>query len=76
MERKAVDSSMLASVGYDPTSRTLELEYKNGDVWQYLDVPSEEFEGLMRAPSHGAYVQENIIGSYHESKISAARKRR
>ena len=76
MRRKAVDSSMLTSIGYDPTSRTLELEYKNADVWQYLDIPPEESDALMQAQSHGACIRENIVGSYHESKVLSAGKRR
>jgi hypothetical protein len=70
MDRKAVDSSMLKSIGYDSESQTLELEFKSGEVWQYMDVPAEEFEGLMNAPSHGSYARQNIIESYHETRVS------
>jgi KTSC domain len=69
MDRKAVKSSMLNSIGYDTDTQTLELEFKSGEVWQYMDVPAEEFEGLMNAPSHGGYARNNIIGSYHESRV-------
>jgi KTSC domain len=70
MDRKAVESSMLKSIGYDSNTQTLELEFKSGEVWQYMDVPAEEFEGLMNAPSHGSYARQNIIESYHESRVS------
>ncbi len=70
MDRKAVNSSMLKSIGYDENTQTLELEFKSGEVWQYMDVPSDEFEGLMNAPSHGGYARQNIIEAYHETRVS------
>jgi KTSC domain len=76
MDRKTVDSSMLASIGYDPKTQTLELEFNNGQVWRYMDVPPEEFEGLMNASSHGSYARNNIIGSYSESRVSGRKSRR
>jgi KTSC domain len=73
MDRKTVDSSMLKSIGYDPATQTLELEFNSGEVWQYLDVPSDEFEALMNASSHGSYARHNIIGSYHETRVSSSK---
>ena len=71
MDRKAVNSSMLASIGYDQQTQTLELEFNNGEVWQYMDVPNDEFEALMSAPSHGGYARQNIIEAYHETRVSS-----
>jgi hypothetical protein len=76
MDRKAVDSSMLASIGYDAKTQTLELEFNSGEVWQYMDVPPEEFEGLMNASSHGSYARNNIIGDYAETRVSGRKSRR
>lgn len=70
MDRKVVNSSMLASIGYDKATQTLELEFTSGEVWQYMDVPNEEFEALMNAPSHGGYARQNIIEAYHETRVS------
>jgi hypothetical protein len=39
MERAPVDSSVIVSVGDDESRRILELEYVDGDVYQYFDVP-------------------------------------
>jgi KTSC domain len=76
MDRKTVDSSMLASIGYDPKTQRLELEFNNGQVWQYMNVPPEEFEGLMNASSHGSYAPNNIIGDYPEARVSGRKSRR
>ena len=55
MNRTPVTSSNLASVGYDPQTGTLEIEFRNGSIYQYFNVPLEIFNGLMSAGSHGRY---------------------
>ena len=55
MNRVAISSSNLASVGYDAESKTLEVEFTNGTIYQYLDVPDNIYSGLMSASSHGQY---------------------
>jgi len=35
MERQYVTSSNLQSLGYDPTSKTLEIEFNDGAIYQY-----------------------------------------
>jgi hypothetical protein len=60
MKRMPVSSSNLASVGYDETSQTLEIEFLHGGVYQYFDVPSSVHEELMDASSHGTYFDRHI----------------
>jgi KTSC domain len=60
MIRTPVLSSNLASVGYDPATQTLEIEFLHGDVYQYSDVPSLVYDGLMAADSHGSYFDRHI----------------
>ncbi len=64
MERQPVSSSNLVSVGYDEDSSTLEVEFKSGTVYRYLNVPSFEYERLMAASSHGIYFNANIKDKY------------
>lgn len=60
MNRVPVTSSNLASVGYDHLSQVLEVEFHNGGVYEYLDVPAAVHEGLMGAESHGRYFDRHI----------------
>lgn len=60
MERVRVQSSSLASVGYDPRSRTLEVEFRNGGVYQYLDLPIEELRDFLTSRSLGRYLNTRI----------------
>lgn len=64
MKRTPVDSSALNRVGYDPTREILEIEFKSGNVYQYFHVPPSVYEALLKADSLGAFVNEQIKGSY------------
>jgi len=64
MERTAVISSNIASVGYDEPTLTLEVAFRNGSVYQYFSVPKHEFEALLSASSVGSYFSSAIRGSY------------
>ena len=69
MERFSVDSSNVESVGYDTDSETLEVEFKNGTVYQYFDVPERVFEELRGASSVGSYLATQVKGVYRYSKV-------
>jgi hypothetical protein len=69
MNRNPVTSSNIASIGYDDASATLEIEFKNGSIYQYFDVSQREYEGLISADSHGSYLAQNIKGRYRYSKV-------
>jgi hypothetical protein len=64
VERSPVDSRAIVSAGYDAEQRTLELEWKNGRVYQYLEVPQGTFDWLLRAKSKGAYFSRMIDQRY------------
>jgi len=64
MKRTNVDSSMLRSIGYDKKKKILEVQFDHGGIYQYFDVPKEEFDDLMNASSHGRYFRSNIIDCY------------
>lgn len=69
MNRQPVTSSNIASIGYDADSQTLEIEFLNGGVYQYFDVPQHVHQELMNASSHGQYLAQNIKGIYRFSKV-------
>jgi KTSC domain len=69
MIRVQVQSSNIRAVGHDPQTLTLEIEFQNGNVYQYFDVPRAIHEELMKAPSHGEFVNRHIKGSYRYAKV-------
>ena len=68
MDRHHVDSSMAATVGYDPETEILEIEFHSGEVWQYLNVPEFVYEEMISG-SIGKYFQAHIKGAYAESRV-------
>jgi hypothetical protein len=64
VRREPVSSSSLQSVGYDPQSRILEIEFHGSGVYQYEDVSQDTYSELMAAPSKGRYFAERIRDRY------------
>jgi KTSC domain len=73
MRREAVESSTLKSVGYEGKSQTLEIEFRSGMVYQYLDVPGAVYEGLRRAESKGRYFNDEIRDDYTFVRVAKRR---
>jgi hypothetical protein len=72
MNRTLVTSSNVASVGYDPELKVLEIEFKNQSVYQYADVPPEKYDGMLHAESVGKFLNSEIKGTYEYTKIKDA----
>ena len=70
MDRMYVSSSNIASIGYDSKNQILEVEFLNGCVYQYYDVPEALYEGLMAADSHGKYLNVYVKrGGFRYSRV-------
>ena len=68
MIRAPVQSSNIASIGYDSTTLTLEVEFNTGAVYQYFDVPPQVHEAFVVAESKGHYLASNIKGVYRYAR--------
>lgn len=64
MDRITVTSSNIRSIGYDPTSETLEVEFRSGELYQYTGVPAVAYQGIMKAESHSKYLNAHIKGRF------------
>jgi hypothetical protein len=64
MKRIPVESRALAAVGYSKRLHALEIEFRNGAIYRYLDVPRSVHKGMMKAPSKARFYHENIRGKY------------
>ena len=72
MEMLPLTSSNLAAAGYDPATETLEVEFKNGSIYQYSQVPPDTANGLFSADSAGQYLHQRIKGQYEHTLIQPA----
>lgn len=68
MERTPVSSSTIASIGYDSTSQTLEIEFINGHIYQYFDVPESYYLGIIGDASPGGYLSRHIKGVFRYAR--------
>ena len=64
MERVSVESTTLSVVSYDSGRRRLEVEFVNGSVYQYFDVPAVRRAELLAATSKGLFFNTFIRGWY------------
>lgn len=64
MRRQPIESSAISSVGYDPRSEVLEVEFSSGAVYDYFGVPPGIYRSLLKAPSKGKYVSRRIRDRY------------
>jgi hypothetical protein len=65
MKRRPVRSSNIKSIGHDGT--TLEVEFRDGSVYQYSGVSANRALALMLSKSKGQHLQEYIIPN-HDAK--------
>lgn len=69
MERRPVHSRAIRSVGYDAQSQTLELEFPNGRVYQYVNVPRSAYEWLLKVPSKGVFIA-RLLSAYEYMDVT------
>jgi hypothetical protein len=60
----ALVSSVIGRVQYNATARILEVTFKKGRRYSYFGVPEQEYRGLLRASSKGAYYNARIRDRY------------
>jgi hypothetical protein len=70
MQRSIVDSSALNSLGYDPSAKILEVEFRDsGGVWQYFGFSSTAYKKFISSDSLGHFFVTKIKGKYPELRI-------
>lgn len=74
IDRVAVASSSLVSIGFAREARTLEIEFRSGSIYRYIGVPVRVFEELKKAESKGRYFAQSIRGKYEFQRIEVASK--
>jgi hypothetical protein len=65
-----VASSSLRSIGYDAATSTLEVEFRNGSVYRYANVPTELWTRFRRAPSMGKFFQDHVRDQFDAMRVA------
>ena len=64
MRVTTVESTALATVGYDEARELLQVEFCGRAVFHYFGVPAAVHQGLLGAPSKGSYFNQAIRGRF------------
>ena len=67
-DMRPVRSTMANAVGYDESHQILQIEFKNGAVYQYEDVEPETWSELWGSDSIGIVFNESIRGNYSSKR--------
>lgn len=68
-EMITVQSSNIASVGYDASTQTVFVQFLNTNVYIYKGVSQFEFENLKNASSVGSYLHRSFKNVYPYERI-------
>jgi len=70
IDLEPVTSSNLAAYGYDGAKKILAVEFKNGHIYHYADVPPETALGFLNADSKGSFYGKMIRGKFTGQKMT------
>jgi len=68
--QKIEGSSTIAEVGYEKDSRQLTVRFHHGGTYSFADVPEDEHNALLTAPSIGKHFHARIRGCYPATKLT------
>lgn len=60
MTRTPVKSTNVKSVGYDPATRAMEVEFQNGRVYSHSNVSANDHSGLVNSSSIGGHYHKHF----------------
>ena len=75
IRREAVDSSAIFSIGYSKRMHALEIEFVNGAIYRYLDVPIFLYRKLMAVESKARFYDKNIRGRYRSVHVRPRKRK-
>jgi hypothetical protein len=62
---------MLRSVGYDASTKIMEIEFHTGLVYQYSGVPPKVYADLMRSEEIAKYFTEKVRPLFRTKQVGA-----
>lgn len=74
MKREPVESTALAAVGYSQKFHFLEIEFQDGLIYRYENVPGGLYTALLKAESKARYYNQHIRGRFHCLRVKPPRK--
>lgn len=70
LEMTEVQSSTVSAVGYDEVSGEMRIQFSNGTVYAYENVPVKIYTDMLEAKSKGWYVSEYVKNKFPFRKVT------
>ena len=64
-----IESTAIASIGYSKRLHALEIEFVNGAIYRYAEVPTSVYRALISAKSKAQFYDRNIRGKFHSIHV-------
>ena len=74
--RQSVESTAIAKIGYSKRRHILEIEFVNGAVYRYLDVPVTVYRDLISSESKARFYDSNVKRHYRSVLVRPRQKER
>ncbi len=72
MQRQRLSGSALKSGGYDSSEQLLELEFVDGRIRHFRNVPTEVWRRLVASPNPGSFYEDRIAEEYPQADAGRA----
>ncbi len=69
IRRESVDSTAIATIGYSKKLRALEIEFVNGAIYRYFEVPISSYRELLASDSKARFYDRRIRGKYRSVHV-------
>ena len=66
----AIESTVLASITYDEPNQLLLVQFRGGAIYCYFGVPLTVHQGLLAAPSKGAYFNRFVRAQFPFARLT------
>lgn len=69
---RSVESQGVAAIGYSKRLHALEIEFRHGGTYRYLDVPPSVHREMLASSSTARYYNIHIRGKYRAVRVRSA----
>ena len=69
MVNQMVLSTEIEWIGYEQKTNMLQVEFIEGGIYQYQNVPKNIYDNFLSADSHCRYFETSVKGRYQYRKI-------
>lgn len=70
MDVKKINSGKLRAIGYESRTRTLQVEFADGNTWLYSVVGEETWRSLSNSGAAWSYYRDNIEEEFTAKRVS------